>query len=103
MAQPLSEELKQQWKEIILKQRQTKLSIASWCRQNGITTHSFYYWQGRLFPKSPIGRASFTEVHNEKSIISNEIILEYQGGTIRLNEHFNPIILAKCLEVLRKC
>ena len=35
MAQPFSEELKQQWKENIVKQRQSKLSIASWCRQSG--------------------------------------------------------------------
>ena len=56
MAQPFSEELKQQWKENILKQRQSGLSIAAWCRQNGIVVHNFYYWQSKLLPKPLISR-----------------------------------------------
>lgn len=103
MAQPISEEIKQQWKEIIIKQRQSKLSIASWCRQNEIAVHSFYYWQSRLFPKPPLSRSVFTEAVDEKSKPSTEIVLEYKGFNIHLNEHFNPSFLFRCLEVLKKC
>ena len=103
MAQPFSEELKQQWKEDILKQRQSKLSIASWCRQNGIALHTFYYWQSRLFPKPVFSRSAFSEAVEEKNKSNAGIILEYQGFNIHLGEHFNPSILKKCVEVLRKC
>ena len=61
MGQPLSEENKQQWKENILTQRQSKLSIASWCRQSGIAVHIFYYWQSKLFPKPTINRSAFMQ------------------------------------------
>ena len=99
----ISEELKQQWKENILKQRQSKLSIASWCRQNGIAVHTFYYWQSKLFQKPTLSRSAFTEAVEEKNISVEAIVLEYHGFNIHLNEHFNPSILKKCLEVLIKC
>jgi hypothetical protein len=103
MAKPFSEELKHQWKENILKQRQSKLSMASWCRQNGVAIHTFYYWQSRLFPKQALSRSAFTEAIEENSKSLTEIILEYHGFNIHLNEHFNPSILKKCLEVLKQC
>lgn len=103
MAQPISDELKQQWKENILKQRQSKLSMASWCRQNGIAVHTFYYWQSKLFPKPTFNRSAFTEAFEEKSRSVDEIVLEYHGFNIHLKEHFNPSVLKKCLEVLIKC
>jgi uncharacterized membrane protein YvbJ len=103
MAQPISEEIKQQWKENILKQRQSKLSIASWCRQNGIAIHTFYYWQSKLFPKPTINRSAFTEAVEEKNKSDIGIVIEYQGFNIHLNGDFNPSILKRCLEVLKKC
>lgn len=103
MAQPFSEELKQQWKENILKQQQSNLSIATWCRQNRIAVHTFYYWQSKLFPKPTINRSAFTEAIETKNRSASGIILEYQGFNIHLNEHFNSCSLKRCLEVLRKC
>ena len=82
MGQPLSEENKQQWKENILTQRQSKLSIASWCRQSGIAVHIFYYWQSKLFPKPTINRSAFTEAVDEKNKSSTGIVLEYHGFNI---------------------
>ena len=103
MARPFSEDPKQQWKENILKQRQSKLSMASWCRQSGIAVHTFYYWQSKLFPKPVLSRSAFTEAIEEKNKSTTGIILEYHGFNIHLNEHFNPSILKKCVEVLRQC
>jgi transposase-like protein len=103
MAQPISEEFKQQWKENILKQRQSKLSIASWCQQNGIAVHTFYYWRDKLFPKPALSRSAFTEAVEEKNRPATVIVLEYRGFNIHLSEHFSSSVLKKCLEVLRKC
>ncbi|MFI5343303.1 MAG: IS66 family insertion sequence element accessory protein TnpA, partial [Chlamydiales bacterium] len=55
-----------QWKENILKQRQSGLSIASWCRRNDIKDHVFYYWQNKLFPKETLEGSSFTEIPLER-------------------------------------
>ena len=101
MPKAFPENFKQQWKENILKQRQSKLSIASWCRQNGVAVHTFYYWQSKLFPKPLIDRSTFIEaVEEDKSV---GIILECQGVNLYIEEHFNPSVLKKCLEVLKAC
>lgn len=102
MAQPFSEDLKQQWRENILKQRQSKLSITAWCRQNGIVVHTFYYWQGKLLPKPILSRADFAEA-TEGQNKSTTITLVYQGFTIHLSEDFNSSVLKRCLEVLKTC
>lgn len=103
MAQPSSEESEQLWKENILKQRNSGLSIAAWCRQSGIAVHIFYYWQSKLFPKPAFNRSAFTEAVEEKNRPVAGIILEYRGFNIHLNEQFDPAVLKKCLEVLKKC
>jgi len=99
---PISEEIKQKWKENILVQRESKLSIASWCRQSGIPLQTFYYWQNKLFPK-PITKSTFIEAVEEKNKSTSGVVLEYQGFNIYLHEHFNPSVLKRCLEVLKKC
>lgn len=102
MAKPFSENLKEQWKENILNQRQSELSIASWCRQNNIPSHQFYYWQSRLFPKPILEHPAFLEVVEEGHNATG-ISLECQGVTLYIREHFNPSTLKKCLEVLKTC
>ncbi len=101
MPKPISDDLKQQWKENILEQRQSQLSIASWCRQNDVTVHTFYYWQSRLFPKPLLDRSAFLEAAEEDKSVG--ITLECQGVNLYIKEHFNPSVLKKCLEVLKVC
>jgi hypothetical protein len=100
MAKPLTEEQKQRWKDRINEQRKSSLSISLWCQQNKIPIHHFHYWQSKLFPKT-IGHSTFTEIADKSK--ATEIVLEYQGFNIHLNQHFDPVTLKKCLEVLKKC
>jgi hypothetical protein len=99
----VSIEIKQHWKENILKQRVSGLSIAAWCRQNEVRTHIFYYWRNKLFPKTPLSRSEFTEIKHGNDLTGLGIILEYQGFSIRLDQHFDSSVLRKCLEVLKQC
>lgn len=103
MAQPTSEKTKQAWKENILNQRNSNLSIVSWCSQSGIAVHIFYYWQKKLFPKAPLNRAAFAEIAQGKEAMKTGVVLEYQGFNIHLSQEFDSSVLKRCLEVLRKC
>ena len=104
MTQAASEEIRQQWKENILKQRESGLSIASWCRQNNLAIHAFFYWRDKLFSSDPLDRTNFIEIPKEKNHTSKTgIILEYQNFKIHLDAQFDTATLKKCLEVLRKC
>jgi hypothetical protein len=98
-----TEDVKHNWKENILNQRGSELSIAAWCRQNGIPPHVFYYWQSKLFPKAPKSRSDFAEVEADKEDSKPSIILEYQGFRVYLHQHFDTVVLKRCLEVLKTC
>ncbi len=103
MPKQASKKQQKEWKENILKQRQSGLSIASWCRQHGFTDYVFHYWQKKLFPKVSLNRSIFAEIPQNKDECNKGITLEYQGFNIHLSEYFDPDVLKKCLEVLKKC
>lgn len=96
-------EAKHDWKENILNQRGSGLSIAAWCRKNGIPPHAFYYWQSKLFPKAPTSRSDFAELKADEENFKPGVILEYQGFRIHLHENFDCVVLKRCLEVLKTC
>lgn len=100
MSKPLSPEKRQEWKENILKQRESGTSIERWCNENNIAPHNFYYWRDKLFPKtSPLNRSCFTELIEEKR---TWIVIEYKDIRIHLDQQFSPSILKRCLEVLKE-
>ena len=101
MPKPLSEELQQQWKEKILAQRKSGLSVPSWCRQNGLAAYNFRYWQKKFFPDAHLNRSSFTEIQLESQ--ETGIFLEYQGVKIHLSKHFDSVTLKRCLGLLKAC
>lgn len=42
----------QQWQALIQDQKNSGLSIRSWCDKNGINQSSFFYWKKRLIAKA---------------------------------------------------
>ena len=99
----VSEEAKQQWKNNILNQRSSGLSIAAWCHQNEVHNHVFYYWKSKLFPNPPLSRSVFTEIEEKNDKSNSGIVLTYQGFSIHLDQHFDSSTLKRCLEVLKQC
>lgn len=105
MSQAQSEEKKREWKEIILQQSQSGLSIPQWCHKNNLTVCTFRYWKSKLFQKSTLDRSAFTEISGQKKLcVSNlnekGIVIEYHGIRIHLAEQFHPSTLKQCLEII---
>ena len=105
MPRPFSEEKRQLWKDNILEQRESGLSIASWCRKNNVTHIAFHYWKKKLFPKTNLIRSDFSEIPNTedrayKASNRSGIILEHGGVFVHLEKHFDPSALKQCLEIL---
>ena len=48
MDQRTSEIRLAQWKQIVLEGNQASVSKREWCRQNGISEKSFFYWQRKI-------------------------------------------------------
>jgi hypothetical protein len=94
-----SAEKKQEWQNIILRQRQSGLSINRWCQENHIATSVFYYWQKKLFPKQPLSRSSFTELAEEKQ---TGFTIEYGDFQIHFDPQFDSSSLKRFLNTLRE-
>ncbi|KIA78357.1 IS66 family insertion sequence element accessory protein TnpA [Parachlamydia acanthamoebae] len=92
-----------QWKELILKQAQSNLSIVLWCRQNKIAVQTFYYWRNKLFPKPLLTRNAFTEIVQENDNVSSGVSLLCKGVCVLLNRNFDSSVLKACLKVLQQC
>jgi hypothetical protein len=106
MPRPASEEIRRQWKESILRQRESGLSVLSWCQQNKINIQTFRYWQSKFFPKAPLKRSDFKEIPNQHNHdVADQgtgVSLSYQGVSIHIEKKFDPCALKQCLEVLRE-
>jgi hypothetical protein len=103
MAQKTPEE--EQWKKRILKQCESGLSVAAWCRQNNIHVHTFRYRRDKIFPKPPLTRSAFKEIVGEPKNASTHttgISFECQGIYIHVGEQFDPLTLKQCLQVLKE-
>jgi len=97
-----SDSQKELWKEKILSQQKSSLSVTNWCRENNIHPRVFYYWRQKLFSKNSVTRSSFTELSGQQQ---TEITLEYHGAIIRFDQNLELSALKKCLIALRsiKC
>jgi hypothetical protein len=107
MPTPLSNEQNQQWKEKILKQRESGLSITRWCFEHNLSPHVFHYWKKKHFPKPVMDRSDFYEVSQEnirnvpKPKVAG-IALEFQGVRIHLDREFDQPTLKRCLVALKE-
>ena len=62
-----------QWAGIIKEQKQSGLTVKTWCSQNGITKDAYYYWQQKL------RKEVYEAIKPQESIfapVPNEIMLE---------------------------
>jgi len=84
------------WQERIREQKESGLSIASWCKANQLSPESFAYWKRRLFRLS---RSSFVELKDLSS--THGIRLEYHNIQIHLEKHFDAETLAQVIKILK--
>lgn len=93
------------WRERVANQIQSGLSITNWCRQNNISTHTFYYWRGKFFPKTSISRIDFKEIPAQQKDISQSkktgVSLQYQEFCILLDQQFDVETFERCMKALK--
>ena len=106
MPKQINDLLREKWKERIINQRQSDLTIATWCRQNNFTPHTFYYWQNKFFPKIPIKRDDFQEISEKLNVDTQSrksgVCLQYQEFYVHLDQQFDRATLIQCLKLLRE-
>jgi hypothetical protein len=88
MPNPVSEDKKLEWKNLIEQQRQSNLSVEKWCSQKQIRPHTFRYWKEKLFLK-PLQKTSFTEMNTKRS---DAISLQVRGLYVRMGSDCDPCL-----------
>jgi hypothetical protein len=73
------------------------VSAAEWCRKHQINVDQFYYWKSRLTKKS-LTPKDFVELPPTEA---PGIQLECNGVRIHLETNFDPILLVRCISLLK--
>lgn len=110
-----------QWKLLIHDQAASNMTKSEWCRENGISTRQFFYWQRKLrnmflessgslpaLSSSEIAKTTFCElsvpVQNPVSVrkcSEPDLIIEINGCRVLIGESVSKDSLTTVIEVLR--
>jgi len=100
-------EQRQFWQMVIEAHQESGLSVAAFCKKEGISEAAYYYWRRKLaggMPKSKEKSSpEFLEVVLPKS--NNAMALELvlvSGNTLRINPGADNKILSRVLSALRQ-
>ena len=90
--------LQEEWSGKIAAWRESGLSIAAWCRDNGEGYHRFIYWRKRLAmpERQPLGM--FVELE----LAAPPLALECNGVYVHVSSGFDAGLLGEVLTVLKR-
>jgi len=92
----------QEWQQRILACQNSGMSIKAWCRENGISTGS-YYFHLRKIRESVLEENQIVSLDPPKPVSSSGIRIESGGITITLPENAAPELLTAVLSALKSC
>ena len=85
----------QQWKAIIQDRNNTNLTVDEYCKQNGLSRNSYFYWlriirEEALITAVPIAKPE-----------PSQLTLSVCGITIQVTEDTSPALLARTIGVIK--
>ena len=94
-----NDELQQQWEARIAAFKDSGLSGAKWCEEQGIRAHQFYYWKAKLKsdtqPAKPSGWLRI-----EMSDPADSLQVRIGAAVIEVKPGFSPELLANVVRAL---
>lgn len=94
-----------EWEKHFEEQPASGKRVNAYCREQGLTTHKFYYWRARLRGRGPEpGRRGFVECRMPEASLSSTVVLECRGGyRLHIGAGFDEGTLKRVLGVLAGC
>ena len=102
----------QEWGLAIQECRSSGLSVREWCRQQGVTTTTYYRWEREILSeirrKDGAGRSevAFVEVPAPRplrNVAERTATLNIGNGSIDLYQEMDSELLRTLVELLRQC
>jgi hypothetical protein len=100
----LAQQRLEEWKIKINQWKASKKRITTWCKEQSIPEHRFYYWQRRLKKTSqrPLAdNSSFVQLVDSQERTSG-VELKIQKFSINLSKEFDSVTLKRCLQLLQE-
>ena len=96
------------WAEQIAKCRGSSMSVCAWCRENGISEKTYYYWQRRLYQQmaSTTEAVSFAEIPQEiqtGQCSGAAAKISLSGATIEVYPGADAQMIQAILRTLQSC
>lgn len=92
----------QEWQKRILDCQSSGMRVKAWCRENGISTGS-YYFHLRKIRESVLEENQIVSLEKPKPATSDAIHIESGSITITLPENASPEQLTAVLLALKQC
>ena len=91
---------KQQWAQIILECQSSGLSNKEYCRQQGISEKTYYYWLRKL--RSEVGEGIPQIVEVEPPGIEDKVYIRFRGAELALPAGTDVEAIAAVLRLLQQ-
>ena len=73
------------WTQRIAECRSSGTSVKSWCRENGVSEKTYYYWQRRIFKLAQEQQTpEFAELHGPRFHTPAVALLEIAGVSVQV-------------------
>lgn len=95
------------WSERVAACRNSELSVAKWCKENGICEATYYTWQRRIFEITKAQQTvQFTEVTEqipERTNAGIAVTVELSGAEVHVHNSADVATVKAVLQMIRPC
>lgn len=93
---------REEWEQRILACQQSGMSIRSWCRENGITTGSYYHYL-RKIRENMLTEKQIVPLKKPRTTTNEGIRIETGEIRISVSESVSPEMVVAILSALKSC
>jgi len=94
------EERSARWRRLVLKQAESGLSAAAFCREHQIDQSRFYRWRRRFQSTDTAGLSSFVQLVSCRNNPSSGIVVRLgKDLSIEVHQGFHPQTLREVIEI----
>ena len=97
------------WMQRIAECRSSGTSVKRWCRENGVSEKTYYYWQRRLFQtlseQQTVYKTAFAEVTPSQLVCSGKLAVTVRiaGAEADIHSGADASTVETVLRILKSC
>ena len=102
-----SQERLENWTTRIMACRSSGMTVRAWCRENGLSEKTYYYWQRRLFQtlseQQKVHKTAFAEVTPPVCSGNVAVTVRIAGAVADIHPGADAATVETVLRILKSC